>query len=167
MRGCFLVQTELWSDRKHFCSYISFNWIHFLFKVLISIVFLWVEGSQLKCHLDYDQFTAITIYFTQGLAQVYNISDHSFVRFVAILELLTSDRQRFLNQSRMCLYNLFITICQRWLNWNIKIRPSAMSLSYVAFLSLERLFYFVQVLFMSRTTVFYKAKQKALITYIA
>ena len=151
MRGCFLVQTELWSDRKHFCSYISFNWIHFLFKV----------------HLDYDQFTAITIYFTQGLAQVYNISDHSFVRFVAILELLTSDRQRFLNQSRMCLYNLFITICQRWLNWNIKIRPSAMSLSYVAFLSLERLFYFVQVLFMSRTTVFYKAKQKALITYIA
>ena len=42
-----------------------------------------------------------------------------------------------------------------------------MSLSYVAFLSLERLFYFVQVLFMSRTTVFYKAKPKALITYIA
>ena len=60
--------------------------------------------------------SAATIYFTQGLAQVYNISDHSFVRFVAILELLTSDRQRFLNQSRMCLYNLFITICQRWLN---------------------------------------------------
>ena len=25
MRGCFLVQTELWSDRKHFCSYISLN----------------------------------------------------------------------------------------------------------------------------------------------
>ena len=25
MRGCLLVQTELWSDRKHFCSYISLN----------------------------------------------------------------------------------------------------------------------------------------------
>ena len=36
-----------------------------------------------------------------GLAQVYNISDHCVV---AILELLMSDCQRFLNQSRMCLY---------------------------------------------------------------
>ena len=37
-----------------------------------------------------------------GLAQVYNISDHCVV---AILELLlSSDCQRFLNQSRMCLY---------------------------------------------------------------
>ena len=58
--------------------------------------------SQLKCYLDYDQFSAVTIYFKLGLAQVYNISDHCVV---AILELLTSDCQRFLNQSRMCLYN--------------------------------------------------------------
>ena len=29
MRGCFLVQTELRSDRKHFCSYISFKYISF------------------------------------------------------------------------------------------------------------------------------------------
>ena len=36
------------------------------------------------------QFTAVTIYFTLGLAQVYNISDHCVV---AILELLTSDCQ--------------------------------------------------------------------------
>ena len=41
-------------------------------------------------------------YFTLVLAQVDNISHHCFV---AILELLTSDCQRFLNQSRMCLYN--------------------------------------------------------------
>ena len=34
------------------------------------------------------QFTAVTIYFTLGLAKVYNISDHCVV---AILELLTSD----------------------------------------------------------------------------
>ena len=47
---------------------------------------------------------------------VYNISDHCVV---AILQLLTSDWQRFLNQSvRMCLYNWFKTFCQRWLNWN-------------------------------------------------
>ena len=44
--------------------------------------------SQLKCYLDYDQFSAVTIYFKLGLAQVYNISDHCVV---AILELLTSD----------------------------------------------------------------------------
>ena len=48
--------------------------------------------SQLKCHLDYDQFTAVTIYFTLGLAQVYIIPDHCVV---AILELLASDCQRF------------------------------------------------------------------------
>ena len=48
------------------------------------------------------QFIAVTIYFTLGLAQVYNISDHGVV---AILQLLMSDCQRFLNQSRMCLYN--------------------------------------------------------------
>ena len=53
----------------------------------------------LKCHLDYDQFTTVTIYFTLGLAQV--ISDHCFV---AVTELLTSDWQRFLNQSRVCPY---------------------------------------------------------------
>ena len=62
-----------------------------------------VEASQLKCHFDYDLFSAVTIYFMLGLAQVYNISDHCVV---AILELLTSDCQRFLNQSRMCLYNI-------------------------------------------------------------
>ena len=56
--------------------------------------------SQLKCYLDYDQFSAVTIYFKLGLAQVYNISDHCVVAI-----LLTSDCQRFLNQSRMCLYN--------------------------------------------------------------
>ena len=55
-----------------------------------------------ECHHDYDQFTAVTIYFTLDLAQVYNISGHCVV---ATLELLTSDCQRFLNQSRMCLYN--------------------------------------------------------------
>ena len=33
-----------------------------------------VEASQLKCHLDYDQFTAVTIYFTLGLAQVLFIT---------------------------------------------------------------------------------------------
>ena len=37
------------------------------------------------------------------LAQVYNISDNCFV---AILELLMSNCQRFLNQSRVCLYNI-------------------------------------------------------------
>ena len=47
-----------------------------------------VEASQLKCHFDYDLFSAVTIYFMLGLAQVYNISDHCVV---AILELLTSD----------------------------------------------------------------------------
>ena len=52
--------------------------------------------------MKYHQFTPVTIYCTLGLAQVYNISDHCVV---AILELLTSDCQRFLNQSRMCLYN--------------------------------------------------------------
>ena len=50
------------------------------------------RSVELKYHLDYDQFTAVTISFTLGLAQVYNISYHCFV---AILELLTS-------QSRMC-----------------------------------------------------------------
>ena len=35
--------------------------------------------SQLKCYLDYDQFSAVTIYFKLGLAQVYNISDHCVV----------------------------------------------------------------------------------------
>ena len=53
----------------------------------------------MKCHIDYDQFTTVTIYFTVGLAQV--ISDHCFV---AITELLTSDWQRYLNQPRMCPY---------------------------------------------------------------
>ena len=33
-------------------------------------------------------------------------------------ELLTSDCQRFLNPSRICLYNRFTNFCQRWLNWN-------------------------------------------------
>ena len=56
--------------------------------------------SQLKCYLDYDQFSAVTIYFKLGLAQVYNISDHCVVAI-----LLSSDCQRFLNQSRMCLHN--------------------------------------------------------------
>ena len=37
-----------------------------------------------------------------GLAQVYNISDHCAV---AVLDLLTSDCQKFLNRSKMCLYN--------------------------------------------------------------
>ena len=50
-----------------------------------------------------------------GPGLVYNISDHCVV---ATLGLLTSDCQRFLNQSRMCLYNWFTTFCQRWLNWN-------------------------------------------------
>ena len=27
----------------------------------------------MKCHLDYDQFTAGNIYFTLGLAQGYNV----------------------------------------------------------------------------------------------
>ena len=57
--------------------------------------------SQLKCHLDYDQFSTVTIYFTLGLAQVYIIADRCVV---AMLELLASDCQRFLNQSRMCLF---------------------------------------------------------------
>ena len=68
----------------------------------------WVEAWQLKCHLDYDQFSAVTIYFTLGLAQVYIISDRCVV---AMLELLASDCQRFLNQSRMCLFNWFTTFC--------------------------------------------------------
>ena len=68
----------------------------------------WVEASQLKCHLDYDQFSTVTIYFTLGLAQVYIISDRCVV---AMLELLASDCQRFLNQSRMCLFNWFTTFC--------------------------------------------------------
>ena len=76
----------------------------------------WVEASSLKCDLDYDQFTAVTINYLfhagSGAGLVYNISDHCVV---AILELLTSDCQRFLNQSRMCLYNWFTTFCQRWL----------------------------------------------------
>ena len=115
MRGCFLVQVELWSDRKHFCSYISLNTCSFQGSIFHSF-FIWVKASYLECDLDYDQFTAaLTIYFKLGLAQVYNISDHCFV---AILELLTSDCQRFLNQSRMCQYNWFTTNCQRWLNWN-------------------------------------------------
>ena len=68
----------------------------------------WVEASQLKCHLDYDQFSTVTIYFTLGLAQVYIISDRCVV---AMLELLASDCQRFLNQSRMCLFDWFTTFC--------------------------------------------------------
>ena len=39
-----------------------------------------------------------------GLAQVYNISANSLV---VILELLTSDCQKFLNQSSVCLYNIY------------------------------------------------------------
>ena len=43
-----------------------------------------------------------------------------------------------------------------------------MSLTYVTFLSLQPLFYFVQVFFyVTYYTVFYKAKPKAHITYIA
>ena len=46
------------------------------------------RSVELKYHLDYDQFTAVTISFTLGLAQVYNISYHCFVAI--------------LSQSRMC-----------------------------------------------------------------
>ena len=52
-----------------------------------------------ESHLDYDQFTAVTINYLfhagSGAGLVYNISDHCVV---AILELLTSDCQRSVNQ---------------------------------------------------------------------
>ena len=45
IRGCFSVQTEHWSDRKHFIFVLIFFYIHVLFKVLISIAFYKMSRS--------------------------------------------------------------------------------------------------------------------------
>ena len=57
----------------YFFKYMFFS--RFLFPVLYKRS----RSTLAECHLDYDQFTAVNIYFTLGPAQVYNISDHCFV----------------------------------------------------------------------------------------
>ena len=87
-----------------------------------------------------------------GAGLVYNISDHCVV---AILELLTSDCQRFSESVK----GVFVSLIDHLWSALVKLKRDVIKLCYFPFavvIILSRLFFF----FMSRPTVFYKAKTK-------
>ena len=88
-----------------------------------------------------------------GAGLVYNISDHCVV---AILELLMSDCQRFSESVK----DVFVSLIDHLWSALVKLKRDVIKLCYFPFavvIILSRLFFFF---FMSRPTVFYKAKPK-------